>query len=130
MSIKLDFSNVTGGNFEPIPAGDYVVEIEKVENRTAKSGNEMLSLTFNVMEGEYEGRKIFDLYVLTEKALWKLKDLLVAVGVDTEGMVDLDVDDLVGEVFVANIEIQESQGYDPQNRIKQHKPLDEDRVIL
>lgn len=130
MSIKLDFSNVTGGNFEPIPADDYVVEIEKVENRTAKSGNEMLSLTFNVMEGEYEGRKIFDLYVLTEKALWKLKDLLVAVGVDTEGMVDLDIDDLVGEVFVANIEIQESQGYDPQNRIKQHKPLDEDRVIL
>jgi len=71
MTIKLDFSNVTGGNFEPIPAGDYVVEIEKVENRTAKSGNEMLSLTFNVVEGEYEGRKIFDLYVLTEKALWK-----------------------------------------------------------
>lgn len=130
MSIKLDFSNVTGGNFDPIPAGDYVVEVEKVENRTAKSGNEMLSLTFNVMEGEYEGRKIFDLYVLTEKALWKLKDLLVAVGVDTEGMVDLDVDDLVGEVFAAKIEIQESPGYDPQNRIKQHKPLGEDQVIL
>ena len=130
MTIKLDFSNVTGGNFEPIPAGDYTVEIEKVENRTAKSGNEMLSLTFNVMEGEYEGRKIFDLYVLTEKALWKLKDLLVAVGVDTEGMVDLDIDDLVGEVFVANVEIQESPGYDPQNRIKRHKPLGEDQVIL
>ena len=130
MTIKLDFSNVTGGNFEPIPAGDYVVEIEKVENRTAKSGNEMLSLTFNVVEGEYEGRKIFDLYVLTEKALWKLKDLLVAVGVDTEGMVDLDVDDLVGEVFTATVEIQESPGYDPQNRIKRHKPLDEDQVIL
>ncbi len=130
MSIKLDFSNVTGGDYTPIPADDYVVEIEKVENRTAKSGNEMLSLTFNVMEGEYEGRKIFDLYVLTEKALWKLKDLLVAVGVDTEGMVDLDADDLVGEVFVAKVEIQESPGYDPQNRIKQHKPLGEDQVIL
>jgi len=54
----------------------------------------------------------------------------VAVGVDTEGMVDLDVDDLVGEVFTATVEIQESPGYDPQNRIKRHKPLDEDQVIL
>ena len=124
MSIKLDFSNVTGGDYTPIPAGDYTVEVEKVENRTAKSGNEMLSLTFNVMEGEYEGRKIFDLYLLTEK------DLLLAVGVDTEGMVDLDADDLVGEVFVANIEIQQSPGYDAQNRIKRHKPLGEDQVIL
>ena len=130
MAITLDFSNVTGGNYEPIPTGDYVVEIEKVENRTAKSGNAMLNITFNVMEGEHEGRKVFDFYVLTEKALWKLKDLLVAVGVDTEGMVDLDAEDLVGEVFVANIEIQQSPGYDPQNRIKRHKPLGEDQVIL
>lgn len=130
MSIKLDFSNVTGGSFEPIPAGDYVMEIEEVEDQVSKAGNEMLNITFNVAEGEYEGRKIFEFYVLTEKALWKLKDLLVALGIDADGTVSLDSQDLVGEMFIANVDIQEQEGYDPQNRIKTHKPLGDDHVIL
>lgn len=128
--INLDFSNVTGGNYEPMPAGDYVLEIEDIEERVSKAGNEMLNITFNVAEGEYEGRKIFEFYVLTEKALWKLKDLLVALGINTEGQVDVSVDDLVGEMLIGNVEIQEQEGYDPSNKIKTHKPLGEDHVIL
>lgn len=128
--INLDFSNVTGGNYEPMPAGDYVLEIEDIEERVSKAGNEMLNITFNVAEGEYEGRKIFEFYVLTENALWKLKNLLVALGIDTEGQVDVSVDDLVGEMLIGNVVIQEQEGYDPSNKIKTHKPLGEDHVIL
>lgn len=128
--INLDFSNVTGGNFDPIPAGDYVLEIEDIEERVSKSGNDMLNITFSVAEGEYEGRKIFEFYVLTEKALWKLKDLFIALGIDTDGMVNVDIEDLVGEMLIGNVEIQEQKGYDPSNKIKRHKPLGEDHVIL
>lgn len=122
--IKLDFSNVTGGGFEPVPAGDYLVEIEKVEEKTSKAGNAMLNFTFNIVDGEYEGRKIFDLYVLTEKALWKLQDLFSALGRDVSGMVSFHPEDLIGETFIANLMIQESPGYDPQNRIKKHKKVE------
>ena len=128
--INLDFSNVTGGNFEPIPAGDYVLEIENIEEQVSKAGNNMLNITFNVAEGEYAGRKIFEFYVLTEKALWKMKDLLIALGIDTEGQVDIDIDDLEGEMFIGNVEIQEQRGYEPSNKINTHKPLGDDHVIL
>ena len=128
--INLDFSNVTGGNFEPIPAGDYVLEIENIEEQVSKAGNNMLNITFNVAEGEYAGRKIFEFYVLTEKALWKMKDLLIALGIDTEGQVDIDIDDLEGEMFIGNVEIQEQKGYEPSNKINTHKPLGDDHVIL
>lgn len=128
--INLDFSNVTGGNFEPIPAGDYVLEIENIEERVSKAGNDMLNITFNVAEGEYEGRKIFEFYVLSEKALWKLKDLLIALGIDAEGQVDISIDDLEGEMLIGNVEIQEQKGYDPSNKIKTHKPLGDDHVVL
>ena len=129
--IKLDFSNVTGGNFEPLPAGDYKLEIEKVEEKTSKAGNPMLNVTFNVVDHEeYEGRKVFDLYVLTEKALWKLKDLFIAIGKDVDGIIEFDPQDLVGEMFIGNITVEESDGYDPQNRIKKHKKLADDEIVL
>ena len=121
MAIRLDFSNIEGGEFEPIPAGDYLVEIEKCEAKTSSSGNDMLTMTFNVVEGDYAGRKIFDNYVLTEKALWKLKSLFVALGEDVDGILEFDPSDLIGQTFLATVSIEESPGYDPANRIKKHK---------
>lgn len=121
MAIRLDFSNIEGGEFEPIPAGDYLVEIEKCEEKMSSSGNNMLAMTFNVVEGDYAGRKIFDNYVLTEKALWKLKSLFVALGEDVDGILEFDPSDLIGQTFLATVSIEESPGYDPANRIKKHK---------
>lgn len=127
--IKLDFSNVTGGNFEPMPAGDYTLEIEKVESKVSKAGNNMLNITYvTVDEGEHKGNKVFDLYVLTEKALWKLKDLFTAIGFDTDGLVDFDPEDLVGQTILANVIVEQNDGYDPQNKIKAHKKSN--KVIL
>src|SRR5699024_7823007 len=106
--IKLDFSNVTGGNFEPMPAGDYKLEIEKVEEKTSKADNPMLNMTFNVVDHEE----------------------YVAIGKDVDGMVEFDPQDIVGEMFIGNITIEESEGYDPQNRIKTHKKLADDEIVL
>lgn len=119
--IKLDFSNVEGGNFDPVPAGDYLVEIEKFEETTSTSGNQMIKATFKIVEGEYEGRKIFDNYVLNQNSLWKLKSLFVALGEDVSGMAEFSPDDFVGKKFLATVSIEESAGYDPTNRIKKHK---------
>jgi hypothetical protein len=118
--IKLDFSEVQGGDFEPIPEGDYLVEIEEVKEKESNSGNQMLQMKFNVVEGEYEGRKIFDNYVLTQKALWKLKNLFVALEKDVSGIAEFDPKDLEGMKFLATVTIEEYQGNE-NNRIKKHK---------
>lgn len=129
--IKLDFSNITGGDFEPIPAGDYTLEIEEVKEQVSKAGNQMLNITFSVIdEGEYKGRKIFEYYVLTEKALWRLKELFIALGKDVDGVVAFDPQELVGEIFIGNITIEESEGYEPQNKIKKHKKIDSNKIVL
>lgn len=47
-------------DFEPIPAGKYVAVITDSETKATKSGNgSYLELTFEVIEGEFKGRKLW-----------------------------------------------------------------------
>ena len=47
-------------DFEPIPAGKYIACIVASEMRPTKNGNgSYLELTFEVLEGEYKGRKLW-----------------------------------------------------------------------
>ena len=50
------------GGFEPIPAGWYLVEIDKSEmkDNSAKTGR-FLTCQLKVVEGEYKGRYLFNL---------------------------------------------------------------------
>ena len=46
--------------FEPIPAGDYLAQIVESEDRPTKAGTgEYLNLTFEIMEGDYQGRRVW-----------------------------------------------------------------------
>lgn len=47
------------GNFEPVPDGEYEVEVEKMELKQSKKGDPMLSIWFKIIEGEYEGQRLF-----------------------------------------------------------------------
>ena len=47
--------------FEPVPAGKYIAVIIDSELKATKSGNgQFLELTFEIIEGEYKGRKVWD----------------------------------------------------------------------
>lgn len=48
-----------GGDFKDVPEGKYEVAVEKMELVESKKGDPMLTIWFNVLEGEYEGQKIF-----------------------------------------------------------------------
>lgn len=47
------------GDFEPVPDGAYEVEVEKMELKTSKAGDPMLSIWFKILEGDFEGQRIF-----------------------------------------------------------------------
>ncbi len=48
-------------SFDPIPAGKYSAMIVESERKQTSAGTgERLSLTWLIVEGEYEGRKVFD----------------------------------------------------------------------
>jgi hypothetical protein len=63
--VKLDNFNADevepAGSFEPLPAGKYTVVIEDSDNKDNKAGTgSYLKLTYNVVEGPYAGRKLFE----------------------------------------------------------------------
>lgn len=47
------------GDFEPIPDGQYEVEVEKLELTQSKKGDPMLTIWFKVIAGDYENQRIF-----------------------------------------------------------------------
>jgi hypothetical protein len=56
------------GNFDPIPLGEYLMVISASEMKPTKNGEgQYLQLTYDVVEGEYSGRKVFDRLNLVNK---------------------------------------------------------------
>ncbi|MGH0588878.1 DUF669 domain-containing protein [Bacillus mycoides] len=51
--------NGGGGDFEPLPDGQYEVEVEKLELKESSKGDPMLSIWFKIVEGDYEGQRLF-----------------------------------------------------------------------
>ncbi|MED3327502.1 DUF669 domain-containing protein [Bacillus thuringiensis] len=48
-----------GGDFEKVPDGQYEVAVEKMELTESKKGDPMIMIWFNIVDGEFEGQKIF-----------------------------------------------------------------------
>lgn len=112
--LNLDFSSVPSR--EPLEEGVYRLQISAAEEKTSSTGNPMLTLTYDVLEVE-GGRKLWDNYVLIDKALWKLKELFDALGIDTSEIVEMDVTELIGMEVTAKV-VQETYNGDVVNRIK------------
>lgn len=114
--INLNFSGVSSR--EPLPEGLYELQVAKVEQTVSKaSGNPMLKIEFNVLTEGYEGRKIWSNYVLTENMYWKVQELFKSLGLDADGIVDIDTDDMIGLTCTGKITQREYQG-DIQNELK------------
>lgn len=88
-AIPVDFRGVEsgGGGGARVPEGDYRAKVAEVKVGTSKSsGNTMLEWVYEITEGKHKGKKLSkDYTVLTAEALWRLKNLLEALGIAVEG---------------------------------------------
>lgn len=55
-----------GVSFEPLPVGEYLVEVNSAEYKPAASGKDMWVLKFKVLSGPYANRTVFHNLVLTQ----------------------------------------------------------------
>lgn len=79
----VDFTGVDSGGRTRVPEDDYLVKVVSVKHDTSKSsGNPMLVWEFEIVDGKFAGKKLRDRTVLQENSLWKLKQLLEAMGVE------------------------------------------------
>lgn len=95
-SINVDLSGVETSK-KAIPEGTYEVVVNKAEQKKSKEGNPMISFEFEVTEGTHSGAKLFENCSLQPQALFKLKSVLLALGMDIPNKsFDLNLKDLIG----------------------------------
>lgn len=112
LKVKVDFTNVkesSGINPKRMPAGDYKSTITSVERKTSKSDNEMLEFVFQLDDHRSATYPYY--VVLNEKNLWKLRNILLAVGAKVpKGAANIDVSRLVGKGVGVSLEDDEYEG--------------------
>ncbi|MDI6794806.1 MAG: DUF669 domain-containing protein [bacterium] len=80
---KVDFSTIDDvQDFSPIPDGQYLSRLSEIEETTTQYGDELWKLRFEVIEGEYAGRYIFDNMVFSKAALKRVKLICSRLGID------------------------------------------------
>jgi len=73
-SINVNLADVD--SFEPLPEGEYDVEVDKVEVRMNKAGDGLyLNWELAVIDGDYENRKLWMITSLKQTALFRLKQV-------------------------------------------------------
>ena len=116
-NINLDYDlGDVATDFEPLPSGQYYAKIVNPDDFTlteSQSGKPMIKVAWTVMEGEYEGRKVFDNIVLSID--WKVKQYCVAAGIESGS--SLDTDDFIGLEGLIQVVQQEYKG-ETRNNIK------------
>lgn len=105
---KLDFTNVE--SFAKAAEGRHRVKIVEINEQTSQGGDDMLVFVFEVIKGESKGARVYENCVLTDKALWKLQQILQAIGIKCDGKVALDLDKLIGKVCEIDVFHEEYEG--------------------
>jgi len=118
-------------DFDPVPTGKYLVQIDGAEIREVKGedspnkGAPMCNIEFTIVEGEYEGRKMFTNIMLfgdAYSAVWLCK----ALGLyDGKGALDFpEPGDLLGVKLVVKA-LMVGETVDKKDPTKKYAPKNE-----
>lgn len=108
--ISVDFSDTESQ--ASLPEGDFLFEVDEVEQKTSEnSGNDYLSITFKVAEGEFKGKKVWHNCSLQPQALFNLRGVLEALGFEVpQGVMELDPADMIGETCGGTVQLEVYEG--------------------
>lgn len=107
--VKLDMTGVE--SYTRCPEGEWLAKLSSIEEGTVQgSGDDCLKARFEVIKGSAAGCAVFETFSLTEKALWKLKGFLDAIGMKANGKISLDLDKLEGKICIIDVIHDEYNG--------------------
>ena len=118
--ISLDFSGVEDGFKNVEKPGKYNVKITKVEAKKGKdSGKPYLNWELQVLDGEYKGARLWYITSLSPQALFNLRNLLTAAGIEVpKSMVKIDLDSVIGRIVTAKV-IMETYNGEERPKVKE-----------
>lgn len=110
MRITMDYDLADVKNeFEALPASTYEGKLITCELTMSKNTNKpMLKMTWEILDGEFAGRKLFD-NVLLETA-WKVKQYAEAAGIHNG--TELDTNDFIGSEGILSVGYAKKQNPD------------------
>jgi hypothetical protein len=110
-SVTVSMKDVESGG-RTMPDGPAHARVVEAELGESSNGNEMFTLKLEVTRGKLKAT-VFDHLVTTPNALWKLRSLLEAAGVEVpEGDMTISEEDLVDLEFDVEITNEEYEGKD------------------
>src|SRR5262249_19231883 len=99
----VEFSKVErDGAFSVIPAGIYIVVVERIEERRTKGGDPLWRVCLRIRGGRgpggrQKGRCVFDSWAFSPKALPRIKLIAEAFGLDARTDRELSTREFVGK---------------------------------
>lgn len=106
---KVDMTGVE--SYTRCPEGEFAAKCKKIDMGTVQgSGDDCLKAQFEVLSGDGKGCTVYETFSLGEKALWKLKSFLEAIGVKANGKISLDLDKLEGKICTIEVIHDEYNG--------------------
>lgn len=107
--LKVDMTGVE--SYTRCSEGEHLVKVKKMEmGQVQGSGDDALKAVFEVIQGSDKGCQVFETFSLSEKALWKLKQFLMAIGMKADGKLNLDLDKLERKICVIDVIHDEYNG--------------------
>lgn len=110
---KLDFTGVE--SYTKASEGIHTAKVTEILEKTSQGGDDMLQFKFEIIKGDDKGSAVFESFVLTDKALWKFKAFLQAIGMKADGKLKIDLDKLIGKICDIEVFWEE---YNGQTRAK------------
>jgi len=80
--VQCNFGKETSEGYQVYPASTYKVVINDWERSKARTGTPQIRWKAQIIEGPFKGKPITEHTPLTEKALWKVANLIYGAGVD------------------------------------------------
>lgn len=108
--------------YKLVPEGRHTAKIEDIEEKTFSSGNDGFVVKFKVLTGIGKDGIVYENYPILDTALWKIKVLLDALGLDTSKKIKLDLMKLIGKKLIIET-ILEDNGDKTYARVDKLYPL-------
>lgn len=125
-SVNVDLSGVEASR-KTIPEGVYTLVVDSATQKSSQSGSPMIVFEFSVAEGKYQGSKLYENCSLQPQALFKLKSVLIALGLDIPNKAfDLDLKDLIGMTCEAEVGHEVYEGKKKARILEYIDPSDSD----
>lgn len=122
-SITFDATHIEPADtFDVLPKGKYLCMAVASEIKPTKSGTgDYLEITFEVIDGQGKGRKIWERLNIrnANKKAEEISQRQLSALCRSIGVLNLsDTDQLHNIPVVLDVDIEQREGYDPQNRVK------------